>query len=466
MGAMIRFGTDGWRARRDGAFTEENVERVIDAAAALWEQSRPGAIVYVGYDTRFDADSFARLAARVISGHGLVAKLSDRFVPTPALSWAVANDPRACGGIMITGSHHPADYLGIKFRVADGGAGSYEFVTEVERAIEPEPMGLRGALDVVDIMGPYLGSLAASVDREAIASAGLKVVYDPMYGSARGYMAELLRDLGVEVEEIHGEDDGGMLDLRPEPIEPWVDDCEQEVILQGAHCGLINDGDADRVGAVDENGRFINAHKVFSLVLGHLVENRGMTGRVVMGLATSLVTRRVARALGCRYVLKPVGFKHIYEEMLKGGVLMGGEETGGFGIPSHFPERDGLYICLLLCELMAKTGKTLGELDRELEEAMGSTSYARRDLRLQNDDIEVLRTMLPGINPQNVAGKTPVRVNHMDGLRLEFDDESWLLLRPSGTEPLVRVYAEAPTVEMRDRLLDAGTDMAHLKLSK
>ncbi len=461
--AMIRFGTDGWRARRDGEFTEDNVVRVADAAATLWAQRRPGAIVYVGYDTRSGADAYARLAARVIAGHGLVAKLSDRYVPTPALSWAIANDNRACGGLMVTGSHHPADYLGIKFRTADGGAGSSEFSSEVERAVDPEPTDRRGPIDIVDFVTPYLDDLISLVDAEAISAARLHVVYDPMYGSARGYLPAVLRRLGVTVDEIHGDDDGGMDEMRPEPIEPWVDDCEQAVVESGACCGFVNDGDADRVAAVDERGNYINAHKLFSLLLGHLVKNRGMSGRVVLGLASSLITRRVSRALDCRYVIKPVGFKYIYEEMLKGGVLIGGEETGGFGIPSHFPERDGLYMVLLLCELMAVSGKTLAGLVEELEDAFGRTSFARRDLRLQNEDIEVLRTMLPGINPQTVAGRTPVRVSHMDGLRLEFDDESWLLLRPSGTEPLVRVYAEAQSVEMRDALLDAGCDMARLK---
>lgn len=465
MSDMIRFGTDGWRARRNAEFTEENVIRVADAAGTLWAQSDPGAIVYVGYDTREGADRFARLAARVVAGHGLVVRLSDRYVPTPAVSWAIANDPRACGGLIVTGSHHPEDYLGVKFRVSDGGAGSSEFAAEVERAIDPDPTDARGPIEEKDIVTPYLDALVAMVDADAIAQAGLHVVYDPMYGAGRGYVPAILRRLGVQVDEIHGIDDEGVRDMRPEPIEPWVDDCEQAVIACGARAGLINDGDADRVGAVDERGRFVNGHKLFSLILGHLVKNHGKSGRVVMGLASSVLTRRVARALDCRYVIKPVGFRYIYEEMRKGGVLMGGEETGGFGIPEHFPERDGLLMVLLLCELMAMTGKTLGELVEELERAFGATSYARRDLRLQNESIEVLRTMLPGINPKYIAGRKPVRVSHMDGLRFEFEDESWLLLRPSGTEPVVRVYAEAATVEQRDELLDAGSDVARGELS-
>ena len=224
--------------------------------------------------------------------------------------------------------------------------------------------------------------------------------------------------------------------------------------------GLINDGDADRVGAVDEHGTFVSPHKIIALVAGHLVRNRGMQGRVVLNLSTSTLTKRVCRALGCRVTVRPVGFKHIYKEMCKGDVLIGGEEAGGIGIPAHMRERDGLLVNLMLCELMAQTGKTLGALVAEMEEAFGALVYGRRDLRLENEVIEMFRTMLPGLNPHEIAGETPVAVSHMDGLRLEFADESWLLLRPGGTEPVVRVYAEAPTARRRDALLEAGCDLA------
>lgn len=465
MGAMIHFGTDGWRARTDGDFNDDNVIRVADAAGIVWSRAQPGAIVYVGFDTRPHAEDFARLAARVLAGHGLVAKVSDRYSPTPALSWTVARDDRACGGLMITGSHNPNDYLGIKLRVGDGGAGSAEFYEELERTIDPDPTDARGPIGVTDFVTPYLDHLTTLVDGDVIASARLKVVYDPMYGAARRYLPNVLRALGVEVAEIHGKPDEGMDDIHPEPIEPWVDDCEQTVVATGAQAGLLNDGDGDRVGAVDERGRFVSPQKIIALILGHLSVNRGLTGRVVLNLSSSVVPRHVAKALGCRLSIKPIGFKHIYEEMLKRDVLLGGEEAGGIGISSHMPERDGLLMNLLLCELMAEEGKSLGELVDMLEQSCGRYCYARRDLRLPSEVIEMLRTLLPGLNPPMVAGRAPVAVSHMDGLRLEFDDESWLLLRPSGTEPLVRVYAEAPTIELRDKLLDAGCDIARGEFS-
>lgn len=457
MSTIIHFGTGGWYARRDGDFTDENVVRLADAAAQLWARSNPGAIVYIGFDAREGAEQAARLAGMVVAGAGLVAMISDRYAPTPALSWAIANDPRACGGLMVTGSNHSADYLGIKVRMADGGTGTADLIDTLEDSIPLEATEVRGPLVEKDIVTPYLESLFKDIDTQAIAEANLQLVYDPMYGSARGYLPSVLGSLGVQVIEIHGADEPEAQSLRPEPIEPWVDDCEQMVLSSKAHAGLVCDGDGTRVAAVDERGRYIDAHRVFTLILGHLVKHHGARGRVAMGLTGSIQTRRMARELGLPLAIKPIGFKYIYEEMVKGGVLIGGEETGGIGFPERFPGRDGLYAHVLLCEMMAKEHKTLGQLIDELDEHYGTVAYARRDIRLQNEEVEMLRTLMPGLNPQNIVGRAPVHVSHRDGLRMEFDDESWLLLRPSGTEPVVRIYAEAGTIELRDEMLEAGT---------
>lgn len=460
MGAILHFGTDGWRARLDGDFNDDNVIRVSDAAGEIWSRRRAGAVVYVGYDMRPGAERFARLAGKVLASHGLHVKVSDRYVPTPALSWTVAHDARAVGGLMITGSHSPNDYQGIKLRQADGGIGPDELYEDLMRAIPADPTVARGPISECDFLTPYFDHLYTMVDAEAIAAAHLKVVYDPLYGSVSGYFPDLLRSMGVDVTEIHGVVDDDADEVHPEPVEPWVDDCECAVLAQGAQAGLVNDGDGDRVGAVDERGRFVSAQKVLALVLAHLCVNRGMTGRVVLNQSSSVVTRRTAKLLGCKLNIKPVGFKHIYAEMLKGDVLLGGGAAGGIGFASHMPERDGILTNLLLCEAMAVMGMTLGELVDKLEEVCGRYYYARRDIRLDPEVIEMLRTILPGLNPPVVAGRIPTAVSHMDGLRLEFADESWLLLRPSGTEPVVRVYAEAPSIELRDELLDAGCDIA------
>lgn len=460
MSAIIHFEADGWRARTDGDFTEENVVRVADAAGEYWGRRSPGAMVYVGYDARPGAEEYARIAAKTLAGHGVAAVLSDRVAPTPALTWAVSRNNRICGGFTVTGSHYPYDYLGVKLCNADGGTGCPDFIEEIERLIEPEASDARDHYAVKDFVTPYFDYLSTLVDGDAISAAHLRVVYDPMYGASRTYMPQLLGALGVEVEEIHGANDEGWGDLRPEPIEPWVDDCEQAVTECAAHAGLISDGDAARVGAVDENGNYVSPQKIMALTLGHLIVNRGMSGRVVVNQATSVLARRVAQSLGCKVTVRPIGFTYIYEEMKKGGVLFGGEGSGGFAIPTHVAERDGLLINVLLCELMAMTGKKLGELVSELETAFGKLWYGRRDLRIQIEQVEMLRTVMPGLNPNRVGGRKPVAVSHMDGLRFEFEDESWLLIRPSANEPVVRVYAEAPSVEWRDELLEAGTDIA------
>ena len=460
MSTIIHFGTGGWYARRDSEFTDENVIRICEGVAQVWERMSPGAIVYVGYDTREGAEQAARLASMVLAGHGLVSMLSDRYTPTPALSWAVANDNRACGGIMVTGSNRPGDYLGIKVRVEDGGTGTSDFIESIEEAIPPEATDVRGPIMLKDIVTPYLDDLVTLVDADAIAHADLQLVYDPMYGSARGYMPQVMGKLGIKTVEIHGEDEPEMASMRPEPIEPWADSCEQTVVACNAQAGLLNDGDGTRIAAVDEKGRYIDAHRLITLLMGHMVKNRGARGRVVLGLTSSMQTLRMAQALDLPVAIKPIGFKYVYEEMLKGNVMMGGEETGGISFPEHLRERDGMYALLLLCELMAKEGKGLAELVDELDARFGKVAYARRDLRLPSEDIQVLRTLLPGLNPQNISGRAPVAVSHRDGLRLEFEDGSWLLLRPSATEPLVRIYAEAQTIEMRDQMIEAGTTIA------
>lgn len=460
VGAMIHFGADGWRGRVDEDDIEQTVARIADAAGMLWERDNPGGIVCVTYDTRPRAAELARLAAEVLAAHDLIVKLSDSYAPMPALSWTVAQDSGICGGLMITGSHHPVEYIGVKFRMGDGGCATSEFTEALELAVPAEAPSASGAYHSFDIMSSYLHELTTVVDVEAIRAAHLKVVCDPMYGAARGTFAALLKDLGVEVCELHGTEDTGMEELHPDPVEPWVDECEGAVVAGEAFAGLVNDGDADRMAAVDERGRYVCPDKIIALLLGHLVQKHGRTGRVAINLASSVLVRRVAKSLGCRVAVKPIGFRHIYKEICKGDVLIGGEGSGGIGFPCHMPERDGLLAALLLCEMMAKTDKPLGVLVDELEAAFGKMRYARRDIRLEAEEIETLRMMLPGINPPTIAGKAPTNVSRMDGVRFEFEDESWLLLRPSSTEALVRVYAEAATVEERDALLEEGCALA------
>lgn len=458
--AILRITSDGWTSRLDEDFTEENVVRLVDALADIWSQAAPGAIVYVGFDARPEAERFACLVGRVLAGRGLAAMVSDRFCPLPALAWICAEDQRACGGVMVTGSSNPSEYLGVKIYTADGSVIPPEMAAQVEARIEGEPSGVRGAIERKDLVTSYLGHLTELVDKEAIAASGLDVVFDALYGSARGYLPSVLEALGVSVREIHGEPDDEVEDIHPKAAEPWVDACEGVVVEAGAAAGLVSDGDGMRSAAVDDTGRFVSAHQINALVLRHLVEHRGAAGRVVLDVSASMLARRVAKRAGHRVTVRPIGFEHMAKELHKGDVLVGIEGSGGIALGGYMYERDGLAALLIVLEMMAQSGKTLSRLVDELGEEVGTTSYARRDLRVEPGQIEMFRMMLPGLNPQSVAGKTPVAVSHMDGLRLEFEDESWVLMRPSRTRSIVRVYAEAATVQKRDSLLEAACAIA------
>lgn len=453
---LIRFGTDGWRAPYGSGYSEENVARVTDAAARILAESDAGATMYIGYDTRCNARRYAEVAAGVVAARGLRAVLSDSYCPTPALGWTVAQDPDAVGGLMLTGSHAEAGYGGIKVRMADGGAAPKDVTDAIERAVAPDAPFEAGCFETLDIMTPYLERLKALVDGEAIRNGRLKIVCDPMHGTSCGYLVRLLRELGVEAAEIHNGCGPDFEGLTPEPVEPYTAACQRMVVQSEAHAGLLNDGDSDRIGAVDENGNVVSPHKIIALILGALVNLKGQSGRVVITTSGSSLVRREASLLGCPLTETPIGFKWIYGEMLKGDVLLGGEESGGIGIPGHLLERDGLYIALLLCELMAQTRKTLGQLVLSLEDHVGHMEYGRRDLRIDSVSLQMFQNVLPGLNPQVISGMRPVEVSHKDGLRLRFADESWLLVRPSGTEPVVRVYAEGPTMASLESLLNDG----------
>ena len=416
---IIRFGTRGWRARYGEGFDASSVARIAEALAVLWSDTRSGATILVGYDTRRDACELADVAAGVLAAAGLHVKVSDRPCPLPALGWNLAQDAMAVGGIMITASEADADYGGVILRMADGSPASRIFMDEVEELIAPVAPLERGTFEHADLMTAYLADIASEVDCDLIASAHPKVLVDPMYGAASGYMAELLRGMGCEVSEIHGGPSTDFGGIHPDPTEPWVDECERSIVAQHADFGLVFDGDADRTTAVDDRGVLL-APKAFVPLLG---------------------------------------FGRLYSEMWDGDVLLATEEYGGVCLPSHFPERDGLLAALLLVEYVAARRKHLSELVEELDQNIGSYFYGRRDVRLDYGAIESFRLLLPGLNPPSVAGKVPSQVSHGDGLKLTFDDGSWTMVRPSRTEPTVRVYAEAHTTKERDALLKSSVGM-------
>lgn len=497
--SCIHFGTDGWRAIIGEDFTIENLVRAVDAAARTFKAAAvdagaqlecPG-VLYVGHDCRQDAHVYASIAALVASEHGFDVKLTKDYCPTPTLCWSVAHDDEAVGGIMLTSSHNPAEYLGVKLRMADGGASPAEFTDIVEGVIsqdgEPydgnpaiaevasldiEGLKAKGAtspaaiaeclsvemaqakpVQVVDFMPPYLDALRDLVDVDAIRAANLRVVVDPLYGAGRGYLAGLLRDMGVEVAEINNDCDPSFDGLHPEPIPPWVDRGLAKAKELAADALFINDGDADRIGAGDSQGNFVNPHRIITLITQHMVA-RGEKGRVVSTITASALLERLCDKLGLELVSTPVGFKWIYGEMEKGGVMVGGEESGGIGLPGHVKERDGLLMALLLTEMMAVSGKDLGTLVAEMLADLGTLEFARRGLSITDEQMRTFREdTVPNMAPADVNGIGVASIDRRDGLKLTLEGGNWVMMRPSGTEPLVRIYAEAGSVEEVDELL-------------
>jgi phosphomannomutase len=517
----VHFGTDGWRAIIGEGFTLESLAQVAAATAKAYLRlageacggqglsARPGTIV-IGYDCRLDADRYAAFMAAIVAGYGFDVLLSDRYCPTPALCWTVAQREEAIGGIMLTASHNPAEYLGVKLRMADGGASPAWFTDIVEALLEERlPDGFTAAQEafaaaganpeaaganpdaaganpdaageqpahtvygVADIMSDYLAALAAAVDVDLIRQAGLSVVLDPMFGASRGYLAALLQAMGVRVVMVNGQADPTFAGLHPEPIPPWVNVGAAKVAELEYDACLVNDGDADRIGAVDGHGGYVTSHRLLSLLIAHLVEGRGQRGRVVRTSAGSNLLRRQCQRLGLTLTSKPIGFKWIYEEMLAGDVLIGGEESGGFGIPAHVRERDGLLMALLLVEMMAMRGLPLAGLVDEMLSQLGVLEYKRRDLTLseaQSQAFLAAHVDVQGLDATPYStlfaplGEQVTEIERVDGIQVRFASDAWLLMRPSGTEPLVRVYAEAADMRRVDELLEVGVALAEGRL--
>lgn len=465
--ADIHFGTDGWRAIIGEDFTPDNLNRVVAAAARIFKEEAvaagrdpqaPGTLI-VGHDCRKDAHAYAELAAQVAAGEGFNVLLTQDYCPTPTLCWSVAHNDDAVGGIMLTSSHNPAEYLGVKLRMADGGASPAAFTDRVEAVLPSEPTDILGPFQTADLMTDYLAALRELVDTEAIREAGLRVVCDPLYGAGRHYLADLLRDLGVDVVEIHNEEDPTFGGLHPEPIQPWVDEGLAKVGELGYDALFINDGDADRIAAGDSRGNYVNAHRIITLLVKHMVD-RGETGRVVSTVTASAMLDRMCRKLGLELVSTPVGFKWIYGEMEKGGVMIGGEESGGIGLPDHVKERDGLLMALLLTECMAQSGKDLGTIIDEVLADIGRMEFARRGLSITDEQMARFRAeTVPTYTADEIAGKPVVGADRRDGVKLLLEGDAWVMMRPSGTEPLVRIYAEAATTNEVNELLDAAEEV-------
>lgn len=470
----IKFGTDGWRAVISETFTFGNLRLVAQAIADfVIEEKATDPTVVVGFDTRFLSDRYAAEVARVMAANGIRTWLARADTPTPAVSYAVVHK-QATAGVMITASHNAPRYNGIKLKASYGGSANSGQNRRVEYYLErnlasvhgPNLMDLeaairQGLVTKFDPSWAYYEHLSTLVDLDCISGGELRIVADGMYGAGRGVIGEVLARGRSRVHNIRHEMNPGFGGIHPEPIAKHLGMLMSTILAGHWDVGLATDGDADRIGAVDAHGAFVDPHRVFALVLRYLLEKRGWRGRVVRTVSTTRMVDRLAQRYDLPLVETPVGFHHIADEMIHDNVVMGGEESGGMSVRGHIPEGDGILMGLLLLEVMAHAGVPLHELVEDLLRDVGPAQYARTDLQLvrpvaKSDMVKLLVELAP----EAIAGVNVEEVQTTDGVKYYLEDGSWLLIRPSGTEPVLRVYAEAPDAGRVKGLLSFGEEMA------
>jgi alpha-D-glucose phosphate-specific phosphoglucomutase len=471
----IKFGTDGWRAVISETFTFANLRLVAQAIADyIREENNQNPSVVIGYDTRFLSDRYAAEVARVMAANDIDTWLARADTPTPAISYSVTHK-QATAGVMITASHNPPRYNGVKLKASYGGSASPEQHKRVEQLLEsalaeargPNLMDLQTAIrqervKKFDPAWAYYEHLSTLLDLDIISSGELRVVADGMYGAGRGVIGEVLARGRTYVHNIRHEMNPGFGGIHPEPIARHLGLLMSTIQSGHWDVGLATDGDADRIGAVDNQGNFVDPHRIFALVLRYLLENRGWRGKVVRTVSTTRMIDRIAAKHGLELVETPVGFNHIADLMIANGVVMGGEESGGMSIRGHIPEGDGVLLGLLLLEVMAAARMPLHKLVEELLAQYGPAQYARTDMKLTRPvEKKQMVQFLLNAAPKEIAGVGVDEVQTVDGVKYYLNDGSWLLIRPSGTEPVLRVYAEAPDDSRVSALLNFGEEMAH-----
>jgi len=462
----IRFGTDGWRAVIAREFTFSNLDRVAQAYADfLKSEHKDTALVVVGFDRRFLSEYFAQHAAEIMSGNGFRVAMFSEAAPTPVISWAVKN-LGAAGGIVITASHNPATFNGFKIKAPWGGSADSETTAKVEKLVDVNAPRQTEILSVESSLlngaiATYREQIGNYVDLQRIRAAAGTVIVDPMHGSGGTWVEGFLQGGTLNVETIRALRDPLFGGVNPEPIDQNLGPLKQRVIETDAMVGLATDGDADRVGAVDELGQTMTMHDVVPLMLFHLARQRKMSGAVVVTVSQSVLTKRIAAAMGLKLYETAIGFKYIADLMLKDDILIGAEESGGIGVKGHIPERDGILNSLLFLEAIVSAGKPPSQMLADLHQEFGEFRFGRRDLHMPVSRGQALVAKLSEQPPSKIGEYEVVDVVTLDGAKVLFADESWLLFRQSGTEPVLRIYSEATSFEKRDALLDAGVAMAH-----
>jgi alpha-D-glucose phosphate-specific phosphoglucomutase len=462
MTAPIKFGTDGWRGIIADDFTFDNVRRVAGAIAAYvlkHEDPRRGLIV--GYDTRFTSPRAAWVAAEVLAAAGIPVKLANDYTPTPAISYAVKHRG-AAGGVVVTSSHNPWNWNGVKFKGKFGGSGTPAMMKAIEEQLGmgAMPAGHKAAIEEVDLKKQYIAAISAFADLNAIVKANFKFAVDSMYGSGRGVLTGIFSDRGIQHVTIRQELNPLFPDINPEPIEPHVAMLQQTVVKEHCDAGLATDGDADRIGAVAEDGSFVDSHKIISVLLQWLLVRKKWPGEVVRAFNTTRMIDRIAAKHGRKLNECPIGFKYAADLMMEREIVIGGEESGGIGYSRFLPERDGLLNSLLLANVMADERKPLGQLVADLQREYGPHYYGRRDLHIPEDVKQQAIQRARSDQTNRLGSYAVLKKESLDGIKFFLDAptngngaEAWLLFRASGTEPLLRVYAEAASPELVNEIL-------------
>ena len=468
MTPTIKFGTDGWRGVIAEDFTFGNARIVAHAIARYvvrGEDTRRGVII--GYDHRFASDRFAAAVAEVISATGTPVWLADKPCPTPAVSFLVRHRKTA-GGIVITASHNPYRWNGIKYKASYGSSALPSIVAQiekelaevVEKGVPPLPQR-KDLVHAIEPREPYLEALEKLVDWKRLQSAKLRFVFDPMYGAAAGLLPELFRRNGIPCEEIRGTHDPRFGGIHPEPIEPHIDALREAVLAGKFDAGFCADGDGDRIGAIDRSGAFVTPHQILALLVWHLAGTRKLAGDIAKTFSVTKLIDKLAAKFGRKLHEVPIGFKYICELMLEQNILIGGEESGGIGTSLYLPERDATVSALFLAELMAWHGKSLGELMAALHAEFGEFHYGRVDLELKPGQKEKAIAHFSDGKLGCVLDFPVVRREDLDGIKLYLGETGWVMVRASGTENVLRIYSETAKAETTRRVLNAATEIVH-----
>ncbi|MEA3408154.1 MAG: phosphoglucomutase/phosphomannomutase family protein [Chloroflexota bacterium] len=473
--AEIKFGTDGWRAGVAEDYTFENVRYCTQGTADyLVSEGLADRGMIVGYDMRYRSEDFARAVAEVLAGNGIKAYLAKEAAPTPVLSYAILPYETA-GGIWITASHNPSTDNGFKLRSSYAGAAPPETLSRVEERIRVNQGASRierldydegvkqGLIQVIDVEEPYMEQLDRLLDVKPIIAADLRVVTDPMWGAGQGWFPKILSGGEIQVKEVHGERNVLFPEMeRPEPIAENLQVLLETIRTWGGDVGLANDGDADRVGFADEKGNFVDQLRVYALLAFYLLEVRGFRGPLVRTVSSSVMVDKLAARYDVDVYTTAVGFKYVAPEMLRVDAIMGGEESGGFAFHNHIPERDGILAGLFLLDLMVQMGMTPTELIEHIFSLIGPHYYDRIDHRMPSEDKPAVRERIDRADPSTIAGIKVREIDRTDGYRFVLENDDWLLIRFSGTEPIIRVYCETTQRDRVEDILAEGLQLAGL----